>query len=393
MYELLKKYEKKLIQQGLCEPDAPLLGAMDDEMEWNRQGGEEAALLREIAEECSFSAMLFSPLREPLNSMVNLLCQNLPQGENHITPGDSETLTFLHSIPIVNSFNKEEIAAALKRRKGAIVKDRGIVTYGIIGPEQAFITFSSISFSCYVKFMEDYSLHIRGHLDQKFPTERIARDALREYGEHIYSIKEAPSFTGDFTSSEEVIESIVETGRLTVETGMVDSFFGNISVRYGDTIYISQTGSSLDELRGLIDPCPMDNSRSNAITSSSEFSAHKGIYSMWGHRTILHGHPRFSVIMSLLICPKNKYIKKCNCIDCDKLEFLKDIPIVPGEVGTGPTGIATTLPPEMGGRGAIVYGHGLFTVGEKNFSHAFQNLIKIEQEAFQSYIELSGITL
>ncbi len=241
--------------------------------------------------------------------------------------------------------------------------------------------------------MEDHSLFLRGCMPQRADTDEVALKALKQYGEHIHSIKEAPSFTGEFKSSDEVIEAIVETGRLTVESGMVDSFFGNISVRYGDTIYISQTGSSLDELRGLIDPCPMDNSRSNAITSSSEFSAHRGIYSMWNNRTILHGHPRFSVIMSLLSCSREQYLKKQGCIKCDKLEFLNDIPFVPGEVGTGPGGIATTLPPKMGGRGAIVYGHGLFTIGQTNFTDAFENLIKIEQEAFAKYIELNEISL
>ena len=59
---------------------------------------------------------------------------------------------------------------------------------------------------------------------------------------------------------------------------MVDSYFGNISYRDGNTIYISQTGSSLDDLAGCIDPCPVDGSTCAAITASSEYSAHRDIY-------------------------------------------------------------------------------------------------------------------
>ena len=63
------------------------------------------------------------------------------------------------------------------------------------------------------------------------------------------------------------------------------------------------------------------------------------------------------------------------------------IPIVPGEVGTGPFGLCNTLPPALTattgdakghGRGAIVYGHGLFTLGAVDFRDAFQALMDVE---------------
>jgi len=389
MQDLLKKYESKLINQGLCNEGGPLIGALDDEMEWNSQG-DRTTILENIARDCSFSAILYSDLKEPLRSMINSLCRNLPTDKTEIEPDDTETRTFLHSIPVIWDFDRESIVAALKKRKGVIIPDRGIVTYGTISPEQAFVTFSSICFSCYVKFMTDFYLYKKGGLFLKEAPAETALAALKEYGKQLDSFSDFPSFSGKFTTADEVIESIIETGRLTVESGMVDSFFGNISVRFNDTIYISQTGSSLDELRGLIDPCPMDNSRSNAITSSSEFSAHKGIYSMWNHRTILHGHPRFSVIVSLL-CDKRDCPNKGLChINCSERRFLNDIPIIPGEVGTGPRGIATTLPPAMEGRGAIVYGHGLFTTGKENFTEAFRNLIDIERTAFLTFMESIG---
>ena len=170
---------------------------------------------------------------------------------------------------------------------------------------------------------------------------------------------------------------------------MVDSFFGNISYFNDDTVYISQTGSSMDELEGCIDACPLDNSASTGITASSELVAHRDIYLGSDCRAILHGHPKFSVIMSMLCFEKDCGNRgKCH-IRCDKERFIKDIPIIPGEVGTGPRGLSNTLPPAMKGRrGAIVYGHGVFTTGRENFRDAFKNLADIESMCRNTYLEL-----
>ncbi len=45
-------------------------------------------------------------------------------------------------------------------------------------------------------------------------------------------------------------ESMIEAGRKTIEYELVDSYFGNLSYYWNDTLYISQTGSCLDELEG-----------------------------------------------------------------------------------------------------------------------------------------------
>ena len=66
-------------------------------------------------------------------------------------------------------------------------------------------------------------------------------------------------------------------------------------------------------------------------------------------------------------------------IKCSAKRAIADIPIVPGEVGTGPTGLCNTLPPAIQNkRGVIVWGHGLFTVASKDFNEAFKHLLEIE---------------
>jgi len=131
----------------------------------------------------------------------------------------------------------------------------------------------------------------------------------------------------------------------------------------------------------------MNNSTSNAITSSSEFSAHRGVYELTDKKTILHGHPKYSVIMSML-CDKMDCENRGKChLKCSAGRMIDDIPVIPGEVGTGPTGISRTLPPAMSGRGAIVFGHGLFTSGKDDFTDGYKNLVDIEKMCFSRYME------
>ena len=110
---------------------------------------------------------------------------------------------------------------------------------------------------------------------------------------------------GPFQNEEDVYSAVIEAGFKTVEYGLVDSFFGNVSYLWNNTLYISQTGSSLDELAGCIDPVPLDGSTSAGITASSELSAHMETIKRTGCNAILHGHPKFSVILSM---------------DCDPIE-------------------------------------------------------------------------
>ena len=68
---------------------------------------------------------------------------------------DCETRTFFHDIPVIDEFSPGAIFSALSRRKSAIIRNRGIVTFGTVTPEQAFVSFSSACFSVYVKYLFD----------------------------------------------------------------------------------------------------------------------------------------------------------------------------------------------------------------------------------------------
>jgi ribulose-5-phosphate 4-epimerase/fuculose-1-phosphate aldolase len=183
-----------------------------------------------------------------------------------------------------------------------------------------------------------------------------------------------------------IYAEISRVGRYTVEKGLVDSFFGNISAFDGSTIYISQTASSLDELEGHIVPVPMDGSSTAGISASSELPAHKAIYLSTDYHAVLHGHPKFSVIMSMYCTEEGCHIEDCTR-NCDRKRSVCGAPIVTGETGAG--GLGRTVPPAVRESGAcIVYGHGVFAAGRSDFREAFARMVEIENRCREKYFRL-----
>ncbi len=384
MIDLVRKYEEKLVAQGICREGAPLFGALEAELIWNRESAE-ADVMEEVVADLNIASILYSRPAEPYFSILNRLAARSPEG--YFVPEDSETRTFFHSIPVTDRFDASAIIAALKRRRSIFIADHGIVAYGTVGPEQAFVVYSSVCFSAFVKFFTD-ALTSGPVEDDIF----LIRDVLIQQRGFIEAGRSlAPPNPGPYSGPDTILAAMAETGRRTVECRMVDSYFGNISYRDGGTIYISQTGSSLDELAGCIDACPVDGSTCVGITASSEYTAHRDILMEGTVRAVLHGHPKFSVIMSM-ICEKENCGARGQCHRlCDTPRFIGGIPIIPGEIGTGRFGLCNTLPPAIEGkRGAIVWGHGLFTTGKDGFQEAFESLVDIELMCLEEYEKALG---
>ncbi|MBU1121766.1 MAG: class II aldolase/adducin family protein [Candidatus Omnitrophota bacterium] len=383
MKQLLTKYNDKLVSQGLCDTGVPLICGLDDKLIWNRNSPL-CGVLEEVIADLTINSLLFAKSAEPYFSIINYFIKD---NIATIYPQDCETRTFLHDIPVTSELAVPTIIEALKRRKSIVIKDQGIVTFGIVSVEQAFIVYSSVCFAFFVKFFTDYLEDVRQNKVSR-RQEEIFRGAVKIYEYFLGKVNFVPSFSGPFHDKEEVIKAMVEAAKFTVDSRMVDSFFGNISYRLGDTIYISQTASSLDELAGCIDPCPIDGSSCAGVTASSEYVAHRDILLDTDVKAILHGHPKFSVIMSM-VCDDRECGARGDChIKCPKKRFISDIAVVSGEVGTGFYGLCKTLPPAVKDkRGAIVYGHGLFTVGQSDFKDAFRNLVDIERMCFKIYLD------
>lgn len=381
MDNLLLKYERKLIEGGLAERGDPLLGILDARTEWNKKDGSHR-IFEKIFESLNINSLIFSKPKEPYFSIINYLAK---YSNGAICPNDCETRTFFHELPVSFEFSPDAIISGLKKRKCVIIPDYGIITYGTVSIEQAFITFSSVCFSCFVKFFSDYLYSFKlGKPDKNF---------IKTF-EKVLSILEPPPSlkhplaSGPFNTNMEVLSAIREAGSFMVGLKLVDSFFGNISFCHKDTLFISRTGSSLDELDGCIDLCPLDGSSCAGITASSELPAHLAIIKKTGHKAILHGHPRFSVILSMDCDIRNCPDKNSCHIKCPCERQVCGIPVVSGEVGSGPGGLCNTVPEAIINKpGVIVYGHGIFTTGINDFNAPFTNLLDIENSCFREYLK------
>ncbi len=388
MKNLLNKYLRKLSLQGLARPEDIAFLGIDDQV--FIAGGllDKKPLLREplleVTERMNINSLLLAIPTEPMRSIIDELLHWGRTGNGLLLPRDTETRTFLHDIPVVTGLKPDDIVEALSHRKSVIVESMGgIVTYGTISPEQAFVFMSSTCFSLFVKYFHD---HLK-YLKETKGRDEYAEARMRRF-RMIGRMVNPPDRRGiDYSplESEDVHKAIVAAGKLLVEKGLVDSYFGNISAFRDGIIYISETASSLEELEDAIDEVPMDGSSSVGITASSELPAHRAVYGKGRHRFILHGHPRFTVIGSML-CERDCDDPDLCYRGCPEEREICGVPIVSGEVGAGPYGIVNTVPRALESTDAvIVYGHGIFTAGEDSFRMPFMKMMEIERYAMEEY--------
>lgn len=377
MRALLEKYSLKLVARGLALTGSVRFLGLDAALTAVGPPGEVTAELARVFDLMNINCLLFAAPAEPYGGIIDLLVAG---GSRTLTPRDCETTTFLHDIPVIESLRAGEIADALSERKAAVIRGLGIVAHGGVTPEQAFISFSSVCFSTFVAFFTEilYGGGNSGFVAEDATRREKIRGIIRLLSsEKMVPESEIPDAPLD---GNDLYSSIAATGRQLVERDLVDSYFGNISYVYGSTIFISQTGSSLDELEGCIDAVPLDGSSSAGITASSELSAHIAIHRKTGKRAILHGHPKFTVILSMSCRRDDCDLSTCYR-SCRQERSVLGIPVVAGEIGTGSAGLMHTVPDAMIRNDAvIVFGHGIFAAGARDFRDPFKRMESIERE-------------
>ena len=388
MHNQIQKYINKLISDHSADPVMTAFAAQDDVM-ISRGESFLAGIATDTLAQLNCLAICAA---QPALPFADFLLQRTADDEHEIIPRDTETRTFLHDIPLLRSSElgykpADVIAGLLGSRKGIVVEGIGIIATGALTVEQAYINWSSVFHSTFIKYLEDVlqdGFRLPGEAEA---FENFRREWLLPLSADGLQFRQGP-----ILDKTDILDEITCVGRYTVQRGLVDSFFGNISYSNGDLLYISQTASSLDELAGCIDPVPFENTSTVGITASSELVAHRSIFELTGCRAILHGHPRFAVVMSML-CEEQGECGITDCWrDCKKVRLLGGTPVVAGEIGAG--GIAKNVPPVIGEPGrAIVYGHGVFAIGRTDFSEAFQALVDVENwcrtEYFRRFDERS----
>ncbi len=392
MIEVIRKYLWKLQRDGLCRPERVVLACLDDDL-YTWAGDEvrdQFEVLKGVLEGMNINSLIFCVPEEPYYSLLKELLEYgvcVSEGTEVIVPEDCETRTFFHEIPVLNRLTVKEAIEALSKRKTAVVKSPlGILSYGTVSLEQAYVSLSSTCFSTSVKFFYDLLVLKESEL--------LRFQQMKETGLKALKALPGPRAVGSLMKGPpgdrlELLGMMEEAGAVLVNTGLVDSFFGNISALFRDSvIFISQTGVCLDELRGAIDEVPLDGTSTTGITASSELPTHRAIYTYTGYRFLLHGHPKITVVLSMYCERECEYRGECYK-RCPYRRDLFGVPVVPGEIGSGATSIVRTVPEAFEGSDAvIVTGHGIFTAGIVDYNHPVQRMVEIEKLSRLRYTEL-----
>ncbi|MGD9663382.1 MAG: class II aldolase/adducin family protein [Porticoccaceae bacterium] len=372
----MTRYARRLEAEGCVRPGRVALACRNERVS-TVGPADLAPLAAELINRLPVTAVI---LAEPLFPFPALLLRRALPGLAALVPRDSESRSSLHDIPLVALPDKAlvpaAISAALTRRKGCIIDGIGMAAHGSLTLEQAYIAWSSLYHATFIKYHEDLLSYGMLLPEESTALEYILRENTPPAppGDNLFQ-------TGPLETAPEIIAELAAVGRATVKRGLVDSFFGNISYAGNNALYISQTSARLDELEQQIDPIPFDNCSTLGITASSELPTHRAIIAATGCRAVLHGHPRFPVVMSFFSSPTEH----------EGIDQVCGFPVVGGEGGQG--GMARTVPRAFAltkARAVIVRGHGVFSIGQDDFNHPFAALVEVEQRSREEYCRRLG---
>ena len=180
-------------------------------------------------------------------------------------------------------------------------------------------------------------------------------------------------------------QDIAYWGKKLASSGLVSSRFGNISVRTKDGLMIKRTGVMLDSIESADDVIDISlyTSRDDSI-ASTETPSHRAIYLATDAKAIIHAHPQFAVVESLLC--KNEILP----LDTEGIPFLGTIPIVDGDTGTQELcdnlarAYSKSAHPK-GVKGVVNRGHGSFAAGP-DLKDCFNTTAMIEHSSKVKYL-------
>ncbi|HNX39149.1 MAG TPA: aldolase [Methanothrix sp.] len=211
------------------------------------------------------------------------------------------------------------------------------------------------------------------------PTEGRQSGARKDGHEHNLDHTQLGRQDGRQHYLEETWRQISHFGKKAVASGLTSSRFGNISLAFRGSIFITCTGSMLDELEesqvvevDLAGSCPLDR------IASSETCVHRTIYARTAHKAVIHTHSPYAVALSLL---ESEEIVP---LDSEGLLFLGSVPIVQGSLGS--EALAESASSALQGHQAcIARGHGVFAAG-KSLTEAYTAACMTEHSSQVRYL-------
>jgi L-fuculose-phosphate aldolase len=175
-------------------------------------------------------------------------------------------------------------------------------------------------------------------------------------------------------------QEMARIGNKLVNQGLVESHFGNISIRRGDNMVITCSGCCLDEIcgEGIVE-VPLTGPVVSDKKPSSETEVHRSIYLNTDAGAIVHAHCPYSVTLSLL-----REEGVISPIDSEGKLFLGDILIIRGDIGSDR--LAREASEALAdSHGAIIYGHGTIATG-RSLEEAYVFTTQIEHSCMIRYL-------
>ncbi len=179
--------------------------------------------------------------------------------------------------------------------------------------------------------------------------------------------------------------------------GLTSSHGGNMSVRMGDRIFITRTGSMLAHLEeNDIIEIGLEEDNSNIMLASSELVVHREIYQNTSALAIVHVHPPFAVALSMTL--EDAIIP----IDSEGSYLFRRVPIAQTATTVGSKDVAILSAKILREyKTFMLRGHGCFSIGPV-LEEAFQWCSSLEEsckiyhytktlQAAQATIEKSGL--
>ena len=148
-------------------------------------------------------------------------------------------------------------------------------------------------------------------------------------------------------------------GRDLCLAGLNNSHSGNLSVRRGERIIITRTGSMLGflEENDLIETGLIKNDN-NTKLASTEIDVHRSIYKNTSALAVVHAHPVHAISLSLL---EDEIVP----MDSEGAYLLDKIPVLCAKCTIGSPEVGKNLPVLLKKHKiAMVRGHGSFAVGQ-----------------------------
>lgn len=220
MHGQIVKYSSKLISDHSAHAGKIAFAAQDDII---ISDGEPflASLSESVLSRLNCLALAVAA---PSLPFADFLIQRAAGHGHEIVPRDTETRTFLHDIPIVRkseigSDPAEMFATLLGNRKGIVVEGIGIISTGALTVEQAYINWSSVFHSTYIKYLEDLlenGFMLPGEEDA---FEHFRRELLVPLSSGGIEFRQGP-----FSEKNVILEEMARVGWYTVQRHLVDSF-------------------------------------------------------------------------------------------------------------------------------------------------------------------------